>query len=391
MRSLLALPVLAVAFSAVAEEGWRRHTIDDSSRGADGVRLADVDGDGDQDVATGWEEGGRVRVYLNPGPEKSKAKWPAVTVGNVKSPEDAVLVDLDGDGATDVVSCCEGRTRTVFVHWAPKAAEKYLDESAWKTEAVRHSKDFAMWMFCLPMQVDGKRGVDLVVGSKGKGAAVGWYESPENPRDLASWKWHEITPAGWIMSLQRFGDGLLVSDRKGARRGVWQWSRTGGAEGEWSGRALGARDHEVMFLDHAVHPTVERGERLGQTRSVLVATREKAVRLSFNPLTRAQRWREFEFEFHQSMGTGKGAAIADVDGDGRPDSVFTCENAGGKHGVMWFDGSEWHPISGTKEGVKFDRIEMLDLDGDGDLDLLTCEERDNLGVIWYENPLRGRE
>jgi hypothetical protein len=25
---------------------------------------------------------------------------------------------------------------------------------------------------------------------------------------------------------------------------------------------------------------------------------------------------------------------------------------------------------------------------DGDLDVLTCEERANLGVIWYENPTR---
>ena len=47
-----------------------------------------------------------------------------------------------------------------------------------------------------------------------------------------------------------------------------------------------------------------------------------------------------------------------------------------------------HPISGVVEGVKFDRIEMLDLDGDGDRDMLTCEERDRLGVIWYENPTR---
>ena len=29
---------------------------------------------------------------------------------------------------------------------------------------------------------------------------------------------------------------------------------------------------------------------------------------------------------------------------------------------------------------------LADLDGDGDLDVLTCEEVGNLGVIWYENP-----
>lgn len=46
------------------------------------------------------------------------------------------------------------------------------------------------------------------------------------------------------------------------------------------------------------------------------------------------------------------------------------------------------PVSGKEIGEKFDRIELLDLDGDGDPDLLTCEERENLGVIWYENPSR---
>jgi len=47
-------------------------------------------------------------------------------------------------------------------------------------------------------------------------------------------------------------------------------------------------------------------------------------------------------------------------------------------------------------GIKFDRIELLDLDADGDTDVLACEERakntrgekSGLGVFWYENPFR---
>ena len=63
--------------------------------------------------------------------------------------------------------------------------------------------------------------------------------------------------------------------------------------------------------------------------------------------------------------------------------------SGGKSGVFYLRrvGKKWipHGLSGPA-GVKFDRIELRDLDGDGDLDLITCEERDNLGVFWYENP-----
>jgi hypothetical protein len=54
--------------------------------------------------------------------------------------------------------------------------------------------------------------------------------------------------------------------------------------------------------------------------------------------------------------------------------------------------SQWvvNEISGPV-GVKYDRIELLDIDGDRDLDVLTCEEQHEgkgLGVFWYENPSR---
>ena len=44
-----------------------------------------------------------------------------------------------------------------------------------------------------------------------------------------------------------------------------------------------------------------------------------------------------------------------------------------------------HELSG-RDGVKHDLIALVDLDADGDLDVITTEEVHNLGVIWYENP-----
>ena len=101
--------LLASCGGPAADGGWARHTIDDSSFGADGVRLADVNGDGRLDITSPWEEGGEIRVYFHPGDSGLRDRWPAVTVGKVGDPEDSFFVDLDGDGAVDVVSSCEGK------------------------------------------------------------------------------------------------------------------------------------------------------------------------------------------------------------------------------------------------------------------------------------------
>jgi len=178
---------------AVDKGRWKRHTIDDSSQGADGVRLGDANGDGLMDITTGWEEGGLIRVYLNPGPKHVRGLWPAVTVGEVRTPEDAVFADLDADGSLDVVSSCEGRTRTVYVHWVPKDASRYLDPAAWQTRAFPATAGKHMWMFALPFQVDGRGGIDVVVGAKRQKeqpAEIGWLQSPPqgDVRQVEAWK-----------------------------------------------------------------------------------------------------------------------------------------------------------------------------------------------------------
>ena len=77
---LLLAACLCPALLAGLAKPWKRHTIDSSSKaagklGADGVRLADVNGDGLLDITTGWEQGGAIVIYRNPGPAKARAAW----------------------------------------------------------------------------------------------------------------------------------------------------------------------------------------------------------------------------------------------------------------------------------------------------------------------------
>jgi len=389
--------LLALAFTATAHAAtWERHIIDDSSRGADGTRLADVNGDGLPDIATGWEQGGVTRVYLNPGPDKSKSRWPAVTVGRTPNVEDAVFVDLDNDGAVDVVSSCEGKTRTMFVHWAPKEKSDYLNPKKWTTAPLPASQGKMMWMYALPLDIDGRNGIDIVGSAKGGGAEIGWFESPKNPRDLAAWKYHTLRKSGWIMSLVKAdmdGDGdpdVVATDRKGkASEALWLENpgRKGQLRQPWRTHHIGGRGKEMMFLELFDLD----GDGL---QDVLSSVRPKEIAFFKRLDASGRKWRPHYQSLPENAGDSKCVSAGDINLDGQPDLVFSCERAKPPlSGVMWLEydraptESTWraHDISGPT-GVKHDLIPLIDLDGDGDLDAITCEESTNLGVIWYENP-----
>ena len=386
--------------------GWKRHTIDNSSLGADGVRSTDVNADGLPDLVCGWEQGGVSRIYLMQRKQGARPTWLRIDAGQAPDVEDALLVDLDRDGAIDVVSSTEGKSRKVLIHWAPSSSGKYTDSSLWKTETLFNNR--SRWMFAVAMDVDGRYGPDVIVGGKGRDGVVGWLQCPANARDLSAWKFHKLTDVTWTMSIMcrdMNADGLLdvlVSDRKGEREGVFWLQHPGKAQASlrhpWRKTWVADDLHEVNFVDaydfdgdgiEEILATHKQGEDLG--------------RLSILHHRRDQSWKTRPVNIPSWITKPKAIQVGDINLDGQPDLVLSAENAvDGRSGIIWLEFSDhwdkpkWstHDISGP-DGIKFDINLLLDLDSDGDLDVINTEENNNsqngsagLGLIWYENPTK---
>ena len=380
--------LLAALLPAAPPAVWPRHVVDAGSRGADGVRLADVDGDGRADIVTPWEEGGEVRVALRPAGNPA-GPWPSVTVGRVAAPEDAVAVDLDGDGRLEILSGSEGAGGRLSVHHlvAPDADPR--DAANWATVPLGDSVGRQKYMFAVPWPA--AHGGGFLAAGKDQGAAVERWRPTGEPGDWAAWRGEPLRPVGWAMSLRAEdmdGDGdpdLLLSDRKGPRRGV-VWLEYEPESAAWAEHAVGGAEREPMFL--TTHDLDGDGDR------DIAAAAAGAGLILFERLdATGDRWRARTIPLPNSAGTAK--AVAAHRTAGGTELFVTCEHAAGRCSVVRFafaPGADvWADVpaadcpAGTV-GVKFDLAELLDLDGDGDPDLLTCEERAGLGVIWYERP-----
>jgi hypothetical protein len=177
-------------------------------------------------------------------------------------------------------------------------------------------------------------------------------------------------------------DGTRRYDLRGTR-----WAENLGAGAAWTSHPIGFARGEHKFL-HIVDFDGDGVE------DVLDGASGPAYNLTFirRNLGQWAAWEVTPVPQPDGVGWYQDVRAADIDLDGDRDLVFSYSHAEGDlSGVVWLAavGGVWErgEISGPA-GTKFDNVELTDMDGDGDLDAVTSEQVEQLGVIWYENPAR---
>lgn len=352
---------------------WVIHTLAPAStswKGADGVEVVDIDQDGTLDVATPWEQSGKVSLVLGSGT--------TVSIGSgLGAIEDAKAGDINGDGCLDLVIASE--SKRVIVAYQSCSSGTPAPNLSWVMEDLP-GVGGSRWLQVALADFDEDGTLDVVVGGKISSASTGGILLLS--RVNGSWTTTSIAGAGWVMSLlarDMDGDGdldLLSSDRKGAgnlssKKGSWWYEQTGGT---WSSHHIAQIPGEAGFLSVFDATTVVDGNRTTTWMRPLIGV------ASVIP-------------FPLDVGDYHSSTVADVDNDGTTDLIMTYALTTAS-GVVWLKGPTWsrQEVSGAI-GHKYDNAVAVDMDNDGDLDIVTSEGgdtadtlTDDLGVIWFENP-----
>lgn len=413
---------------------FKRHVIDGSGAGADGVHLGDINGDGYPDVVSGWEESPSLKIYFHPGESKRDLREPWESVdarGGLDVPdiEDAAFADIDADGKLDaIISASEGESgnpasRRLRIHRLNNE-EALANPASWLGSAIFRDEPTDRFMKVRAAQLDGEKAADIVALSRDL------YESdsePDEPSKEGSVYLFTGPPISDIENPQAWTRTELGNVRKGksielidmdqdddldivyAGTSTIAWIKNPGAAGapaDWESQPIGsASDLAICDINgdgvRDIVATAWRNEFPVVAKWFEPVTQDNTISWVQHNIAISSKLptKFYQLENFALKSIACGRFRADAEANDPADLIITTSGSG--YGIFLVVATDafatdvkkpWvaMPLTEYKWITKYDNIMTVDMDFDGDTDFVTSEENEGLlfqgaGVLWYEN------
>lgn len=313
-----------------ADPLWKKHVVHEGFHTNTAVG-GDFTGDGKPDVIS--NSGGKTRLFVAP-------DWKEIVLDETKGYDfiHGETFDVDDDGDLDFIGA---RYSPGLVVWMEQPKKGSTEK--WISRVAEDQIDGIHGVLKGDVDKDGKP--DLIANSgqpKGPFAnSAAWLKVPKNPRETSQWQ-RNIFAKGDAPGLSHY---LGFGDVNGDGRPDIAMGSKGGPQaepgtGEWFAWWEAPKDPTATWTKH------------------LIAQKQEGA-TNIQP--------------------------ADVNGDGKVDFVAT---RGHGRGVLWFEAPDWklHEIHPTLKEPHC--LQVVDMDGDGDIDAATCGYGDQLAA-WFENDGKG--